>query len=281
MDKDSLEQHQAVGSSNKFVVGFYDDLAKDYQLIFSDWRQTVVRQAEIVSKIIENHHGGSPKEVLDCTCGIGTQAIGLAMKGYPVHATDISVESVKKAKEEAEHFGVQEKMVFEVVDLLRLDEWGTNRKFDVVMAMDNALAHFQKEEEILTAFTNMASKLSSGGLLMTSFRDYDTILKDKPRSTLPTVIDSAADDTRTLSFQVWDWTEESYEMSHYTVKQKNTSQQEQQQPICETVCRKTRMRAWQREKITSLLVAANLERIQWLMPNASGFYQPIVTAHKK
>jgi len=283
-----MEQHQDVGTStsstDQFVVGFYDDLAKDYQLIFGDWKQSVRRQAEIVSDLLEKNLSKSTQQkekgelrVLDCTCGIGTQAIGLALKGYHVVATDISSESVKKASEEALGFGVVEKMEFDVVNLLQLSSWRPDERFEVVMAMNNALAHLQKEEELRAAFENMAAKLSPGGLFMTSFRDYDAILKERPRSTLPTVIDSESPDgnkTRTVSFQVWDWVEESYEMSHYTLRQHQTS--------CETVCRKSRMRAWQREKITSFMEEdGKFTDIKWLMPSVSGFYQPIVVAHKK
>jgi 2-polyprenyl-3-methyl-5-hydroxy-6-metoxy-1,4-benzoquinol methylase len=38
---------------------------------------------------------------LDCTCGIGTQALPLARLGYRVTGTDISPAAVKRARAEA------------------------------------------------------------------------------------------------------------------------------------------------------------------------------------
>src|ERR1700736_5531060 len=39
--------------------------------------------------------------VLDCACGIGTQALGLARAGYNVEGTDLSRAEIERAKAEA------------------------------------------------------------------------------------------------------------------------------------------------------------------------------------
>src|SRR5689334_2921150 len=88
------------------TVQFYEQLAADYHLIFADWRTSVRRQGEILARLIRAEQGEQARTALDCACGIGTQAIGLALQGYNVHATDISAAEVARAEREAESFGV-------------------------------------------------------------------------------------------------------------------------------------------------------------------------------
>ena len=65
----------------------YDDLSPYYHLIFQDWHAAIKRQAEIISQLLPSPQETGP--VLDCACGIGTQALGLAALGYEVEGTDI------------------------------------------------------------------------------------------------------------------------------------------------------------------------------------------------
>ena len=55
---------------------------------------SVRRQGEALDKLIRSELGDAPQAVLDCSCGIGTQAIGLALRGHDVLATDLSPASV-------------------------------------------------------------------------------------------------------------------------------------------------------------------------------------------
>src|SRR5262245_3464752 len=98
------------------VQQFYDELAGEYDLIFADWRQEVLRQSEVLDAFIRRHAGEGARSALDCACGIGTQAIALATRGYKVHATDFSASSIERAKREAASFGVS--MTFGVADWL-------------------------------------------------------------------------------------------------------------------------------------------------------------------
>src|SRR5690606_40918171 len=64
--------------------------------IFADWKQSVHRQAKVLGKFIAAHKGDPPLTILDCACGIGTQAIGLALAGYSVYGTDLSPEAIER-----------------------------------------------------------------------------------------------------------------------------------------------------------------------------------------
>src|ERR1700680_4551084 len=68
---------------------FYDQLATDYHLVHQDWEAVIERQADALDRLIRSAYPQA-KEILDCSCGIGTQAIGLARRGYRVHGTDVS-----------------------------------------------------------------------------------------------------------------------------------------------------------------------------------------------
>ena len=76
---------------------FYDLLARDYHLLYPDWEQAIRAQAAALSGLIEAAHAGAKGTVLDCACGIGTQALGLAALGYTVTGSDISPKSVAGA----------------------------------------------------------------------------------------------------------------------------------------------------------------------------------------
>ena len=83
------------------VRAFYDELAESYHLIFADWHGSMRRQAAALDRLIDAQIGPGPHAILDCACGIGTQAIGLALLGHTVHATDLSPNAVARAEREA------------------------------------------------------------------------------------------------------------------------------------------------------------------------------------
>src|SRR3712207_5271557 len=95
---------------------FYDDLASQYHLIAQGWKEAVRSQGKTLHKLL----GERPLNVLDCSCGIGTQAIGLALESHSVFASDLSAQAVERAKKEAEAFQVR--MQFAVADFRNLRE---------------------------------------------------------------------------------------------------------------------------------------------------------------
>ena len=76
---------------------FYDSMAAQYDRLFLDWQATTREQAEILDRIFSGFGFGRDATLLDCACGIGTQAIGLAALGYRVTASDISAGELAEA----------------------------------------------------------------------------------------------------------------------------------------------------------------------------------------
>lgn len=254
---------------NTEVQTFYDQLAGSYEFIFRDWQQAVRRQGEALDHFIQAQGQSKPLALLDCTCGVGTQALGLAARGYNVHATDLSPTAVQRAADFAADFNVT--MTFGVADVLKLSEQ-VEGEFDVVLSCDNAFAHFIDDAALYTAAREAASKLRENGLLLISIRDYDQIAQEMPRTTLPNVTDLPSG--RRIVYQVWDWAvgARSYELSMFITQQEGDQWR--------TTCLRSRLRALRRADLSAALREAGLRDITWHMPEASGYYQPIVTARK-
>ena len=86
---------------------FYDQLAEGYHLLYGDWSRSVSRQGHALDALVRSHLDGAESlDVLDCSCGIGTQAIGLAERGHHVVGSDLSPIAAARAAGEAERRGL-------------------------------------------------------------------------------------------------------------------------------------------------------------------------------
>src|SRR5688572_33463799 len=83
------------------MSNFYDELAPLYHLIFPDWDASIARQGRDLAAVV-GARWPDHRTVLDVTCGIGTQAIGLAMNGFRVTASDLSERAVERGRTEAD-----------------------------------------------------------------------------------------------------------------------------------------------------------------------------------
>lgn len=79
----------------------YDEIATLYHLVYPDWNAAIAQQAAALDAIIRQRVGPPPRSILDVSCGIGTQALGLAALGHAVTASDLSSAAVERARLEA------------------------------------------------------------------------------------------------------------------------------------------------------------------------------------
>ena len=251
------------------TIRFYDGLADEYHLLFADWDASVRRQGEILDRLIAGRLGPPPHRVLDCACGIGTQALGLAARGYRVHGTDISPAAVERAQREAARLGVP--LTTAVADLRALD--AIEGTFDVVLACDNAIPHLLTDDDLQRAALGMHAKLREGGLLVVSIRDYDDLIAQKPRAELPRVFDRP--DGRQIAFQVWDWDESTptYTVHQYVVLEDGGAWQTRHHAAV--------YRALRCAELAEIVRAAGLRDIAWHPPEETGYYQPILTGRRQ
>src|SRR5215471_604725 len=84
-------KNNAADDSGEIARECYDELADHYHLIFENWEASIQRQAAVLGPILEQACGPARTvRVLDCACGIGTQALGLAQQGFQVSGCDVS-----------------------------------------------------------------------------------------------------------------------------------------------------------------------------------------------
>ena len=244
---------------------FYDDLADDYAALHEDWPNSVRRQGETLDKLIRGELGNTRHTLLDCSCGIGTQAIGLALRGHDVLATDLSPASVERARHEAASMGAA--LAFGVADFTHLADQ-VKGTFECVLSCDNSVAHLHTDQQQAGFAESVAAKLRPGGLAVVSLRDYDALWAERAAGH-PVRVGPG-----TISFQVWDWDDEgrSYELAQFTLRGSRESWQ--------TTCRRTRLRALRRDELCGALEAAGLSDVRWRTPDETGYYQPIVTARR-
>ncbi len=247
------------------VLSFYEPLADHYHLIFDDWDKAIEQQARILNPLLAAQGCGHPLKILDCACGIGTQALGFASFGHRVVASDLSRAAVNRAMREAEIRGLN--ISFHVSDITSMKEIA-DCDFDVVAALDNVLPHLTSEQ-LVCAIRAVGSKLKSDGLFIASIRDYDSLVLQRPTMQQPAFY--GAEGRRRIIHQVWDWIDE----ARYTLHLFITNQSD---PAWTSHHFVSEYRALQRSELSGVLQLAGFRDVRWLMPAESGFYQPLVLA---
>lgn len=245
---------------------FYDSLATQYDKLFLDWQAATHEQAEILNKIFFDNGFDCTAKILDCACGIGTQAIGLACLGYNVTASDISNVEIIEAKKRASDSGL--KIQFENADFCTLSKVFTD-KFDIIIAMDNALPHMLTSSDLETAVKSITNQIKDNGIFVGSIRDYDALLKDKPPYSPPYI--HKTDRGQRVSFQTWNWNDDRYKLIQYIIEDGDGLKTNKFE--CE-------YRATRRDELTNLFLSYGCKEVKWLFPDETGFYQPIIIAKK-
>src|SRR5579864_1358312 len=245
----------------------YDELAGHYDLVFENWEASITRQAETLGSILRQECNTSGTiRILDCACGIGTQALGLAKLGFAVTASDLSPASVARLRMEASQRAFDiDSFVADMVDLCSVPE----SNFDAVICMDNALPHLESDEQLVRALGQMRVKLRPHGLLMASIRDYDRLVDERPTVQGPTFFNDNG--KRRIVVQIWDWLDELRYVFHLYITRETADG-------WQTFHSTAGYRAIKRDQLTNTLNQTGFTNVRWLYPSESGFYQPIVLA---
>ena len=247
------------------VREFYDKFASEYHLMFEDWEASMARQAAALGSLLERQCGpAASTRVLDCACGIGTQALGLAKLGFQVTGSDLSPRAVERARTEAAARDLD--VPFYVADMRELGAV-PGAAFDAVICMDNALPHLLSDDDIAQASRQIRSKLRAGGRLVASIRDYDELLRQRPVVQGPGFL--SHEGGRRIVFQLWDWEDERRYTFHLYITR--------QTPAGWTTFHGTSAYcAIQRDELTSIFSRQGFADVQWQFSQESGYYQPLV-----
>jgi glycine/sarcosine N-methyltransferase len=250
------------------VAEFYDGLASDYHLIYADrWEQALRSQGRALDALIRTSLPEA-HDVLDCACGIGTQAIGLAMLGYRVTGTDISERSLQRARDAAAHLSTP----ITILPADFRDLRGISGEFDVVISCDNAIAHLLDPADVELSLKQMYRKLRPGGLLAVSVRNYDRAVKDRPATAPPIDIPGSP---RHVVVRLHEW--DTADSPLHTVRFLILTQLSTGWTITEHA---TRLRAITAAQLSSAATRAGFEQIRWLDAAQVRFHQPIMTARR-
>ena len=193
---------------------FYDEIADLYHLIYADWESSIRRQADALDGVLRAALGQGPHHIVDVSCGIGTQALGLAALGHAVTASDASARAIERARREADERGLE--IRFSVADMRRCDRHHEG-PFDAVISADNSVPHLLTDAEILEAFRCFHRLTRPGGVTLVTVRDYARESRETPQlrpygvRTVP--------GGRYMIFQVWDFVGPVYDVAMYFVRE--------------------------------------------------------------
>lgn len=110
--------------------------------------------------------------VLDCACGIGLLATGLALRGLQAHASDLSPDMVRRTRATAARHGVELP-----ARVCAWEDLAPEPVYDAVFCVGNSLAHARDRVAALRAMT---ATLKPGGLLLVTSRNWDREQDDPP-----------------------------------------------------------------------------------------------------
>jgi len=248
------------------IKNFYNNFAEQFHLVFADFEKSIDYQAAVIDSLLKLEKKDKNSLVLDCASGIGTQSLGLSKLGYLVTGSDLSENAIKQAKLNAKKRNLN--IDFFEADFCNLEKT-FSQKFDIVIAMDNPLPHMIYDEDFLSALKSVYKRLKNDGIFISSTRDYDEILKTKPRHSMPRVFDLSGG--KLIIFQVWDWKDNIYDFTEYVMFDKDKIK------VDKFACT---YRAYKKDEITKLVKAAGFKSIKWLVADESGYHQPIFIARK-
>jgi SAM-dependent methyltransferase len=244
---------------------FYDDLAPFYHLIYPDWEASVAWQGAALDAVVRTELGNGARTVLDVAAGIGTQALGLAARGYDVTASDLSPGAVRRLGDEAARRGLA--IGAKAADMR--GAWDAHgRTFDVVLCADNALPHLLTDDDILHALREFHRCTAPGGICLVSVRDYEAI--DLQQRLHPHGL-READGARWILWQVWDPRPPLYETSLYVVEDRGAEG-------VETRVMRSTYYALPLPRLLELMREAGFVDVRRLPDDA--FYQPLVIGRR-
>jgi SAM-dependent methyltransferase len=244
---------------------FYAGLTPLYHLIYPDWSQSLKRQGDMLDSVIREMWG-AVSGVLDVSCGIGTQALGLAGLGYDVTASDLSPEEINRAKREAAKRELS--VAFSVVDMRRAFDHH-QQQFDVVISCDNSVPHLLSNEDILAAMQQFYKCTRPGGGCIITARDYEK--EDLSRQQVKPYGIREENGIRWLLWQVWDPHPPTYDVTMYFVEDRGES-------MCRTHALRSTYYAIGIPSLMAIMQQAGFDDVRRLDDR---FFQPMIIGTRK
>lgn len=148
--------------------GAYDTIAGVYDYLVPDALLSPRGSADVFAQYV-----APGARVLDCACGSGTLAVGLALRGHDVTATDASQAMVTRTTRLAAANGVHIDAAVCAWEALPGRRWAA--AFDVVLCVGNSLPHAVGRSGRRAALGAMAGCLRAGGRLVVTSRRWEQV----------------------------------------------------------------------------------------------------------
>lgn len=195
------------------IEDYYNQLAPYYRLVYQDWDASIEHQATSLAGIIHEFSGSGVYDVLDAACGIGTQCIGSAQRGYRMTATDSSPAAIAVAREETMRRRLR--IFFDAVNMRNLAA-RFSVPFDLIIACDNAIPHMLSDDQIQLAFAQFYQCTRPAGGCIISLRDYGGMEQGGTRI-IPRHV-HRVEHGRIVVFDVWEFAGDFYDFTTYVVE---------------------------------------------------------------
>jgi SAM-dependent methyltransferase len=153
----------------------YDDLAEVYDFLVPDVLLEPEGAATAFADVVGDLGPGA--RVLDCACGTGQLAVGLALRGFDVTASDASAAMVERTRELAARHGVALHTAVCTWAELGRQGWAP---FDGVLCVGNSLTHAAGRDARRVALGSMAGVLRPRGLAAVTSRNWERLLAGRP-----------------------------------------------------------------------------------------------------
>lgn len=219
----------------------------------------------------------TPLRILDCAAGIGTQLLGLAALGHACVGTDLSTAALRRARNEAAEQGLTSEggpvAGLAAADMRRLPF--ADAAFDAVVCADNSLPHLLTAADVRTALAEMRRVVVPAGLVLVSTRDYDELRRTRPEATPVTVV--RRDGELSAAFQLWTWHDDGERYDFDLVVHRRP---EGSAGPCRTSHRMATYWALARHELAALAIQAGFVGARWLLPEQTGFFQPLLIARR-
>ncbi|MER6940576.1 class I SAM-dependent methyltransferase [Nocardioides sp. NPDC127514] len=149
----------------------YEALAEVYEWLISDAKLAPAEFAASFDDVL----GLLPSDahVLDCSCGTGQLAVGLAGRGLQVVATDASEAMVRRTAELSNEFRAPVRTVR--ADWQELPDHFDDDTFDMVFCVGNSLHHAEGTRGRVAALESMSRLLRRGGRLVLTSRTWELV----------------------------------------------------------------------------------------------------------
>lgn len=163
------------------VSSQYSKISRHYEYWFkSSWPEPAYVQGAALERVIASQGLTGKLRVLDLTAGVGTQAIGMALRGHDVTALDISEGQVARGQAEAMKLSPDMPLHYVLGDATNPQDYVDQTPYDVIFSFGNSLPLLGSIDALRKSMAGSYGLIKDGGLVIISMRDHSHLRSCQP-----------------------------------------------------------------------------------------------------